>query len=71
MFSLVDEGILQIPKSAWLWQTWTDNFLHLIYMYIHGTWTYTINLTKFTTYNYIVPLFYGVHKNWQSWLMTL
>lgn len=31
MFSLVDKGIIQIPKSAWLWQTWTDNFLHLIY----------------------------------------
>lgn len=34
MFSLVDEGIIQIPKSAWLWQTWTDTFLHLIYMYV-------------------------------------
>lgn len=49
MFSLVDEGIIQIPKSAWLWQTWTDNFLHLIYMYIHGLTQSTWQSSQHTT----------------------
>lgn len=52
MFSLVDEGIIQIPKSAWLWQTWTDNFLHLIYICIymvHGLTQSTWQSSQHTT----------------------
>lgn len=66
MFSLVDEGIIQIPKSAWLWQTWTDNFLHLTYICIymvHGLTQSTWQSSQHTTYSAIIL--------WSSYKLTI